>query len=81
MQRTSASISLGWLPPWLVRTLGVLCALGALLAVCPSVRAGDATPFAPPRPRWLKRWKPAAISRCRTPPWKKRYSPLAPAGK
>ncbi|MCH7750745.1 MAG: type II secretion system protein GspD [Planctomycetes bacterium] len=44
MQRTSASISLGWLPPWLVGTLGVLC---ALLAVCPSVRAGDATSLAP----------------------------------
>ncbi|MCH8841255.1 MAG: hypothetical protein IH831_11405 [Planctomycetes bacterium] len=48
MQRTSASISLGWLPPWLVRTLGVLCALGALLTVCPSVRAGNATSLVPP---------------------------------
>lgn len=48
MQKTSASLTLGWLPPSTVRAVGTLCALVALLLPCARLRAADATSFAPP---------------------------------
>lgn len=45
MQKTSASNSLGWLPPWTVRALALLC---ALLAVSSSLQAEDLAWLDPP---------------------------------
>jgi len=48
MQRASASRSLGWLPPWTVRAIGLLCALAALMADYPFLHADEANAADPP---------------------------------